>query len=260
VESAAKRINGERLVVLGWGRAILMQLAHPLVAQGVADHSTFREGRFTRFRRLHGTIQAMLALTFGSDEESAAAAAGINAIHDRVNGALAEGAGRFRAGTPYTATDPALLTWVQATLLDSLPLAYEAFVGPLPPGERDRFCAEASAAGWKLRIPVGSIPTSQAALEDYVGRMLGSGAIAVTRVARELAAEVVRPPGGALLWPWSTIVPLATVGWLPPPIREAYGLAWDDTHARRLARWCRWIRGARRLTPDLVTRWPAART
>ena len=202
----------------------------------------------------------MLALTFGSGEETAAAATGINAIHDRVHGVLVEGAGRFSAGTPYTATDPALLTWVQATLLDSLPLAYEALVGPLPPGERDRFCAEASEAGWRLRIPAGMVPASNATLEDYLGRMLGSGAIAVTGAARELARAVVEPPGGALLWPWSSIVPLAAIGWLPPPIREAYGFAWDARQARRLDRWCRRTRALRRLMPDRLARWSAART
>jgi uncharacterized protein (DUF2236 family) len=43
-----RRVNGERLVVLGWGRAILMQLAHPLVAAGVDAHSTFRATRRAR--------------------------------------------------------------------------------------------------------------------------------------------------------------------------------------------------------------------
>ena len=43
----AERINAERIVLAGWGRAILLQLAHPLVAQGVADHSSFsrQQGR-----------------------------------------------------------------------------------------------------------------------------------------------------------------------------------------------------------------------
>ena len=31
----AHRINAERLVLLGWSRAILLQMAHPLVAAGV---------------------------------------------------------------------------------------------------------------------------------------------------------------------------------------------------------------------------------
>lgn len=41
VTSITWRVNAERIVLLGWARAILLQLAHPLVAQGVADHSSF---------------------------------------------------------------------------------------------------------------------------------------------------------------------------------------------------------------------------
>ena len=51
--SVAERINGERLVVLGWGIAILLQVAHPLVAAGVAEHSSFTRHRFSRLGRLH---------------------------------------------------------------------------------------------------------------------------------------------------------------------------------------------------------------
>ena len=38
------RVNREAVVVLGWGRAILLQLAHPLVAAGVGAHSGFDAG------------------------------------------------------------------------------------------------------------------------------------------------------------------------------------------------------------------------
>ncbi len=37
------RVNQEAAVGLGLGRALLLQLAHPFVAQAVADHSTFQD-------------------------------------------------------------------------------------------------------------------------------------------------------------------------------------------------------------------------
>ena len=135
--TCAERVNGERLVILGWGRAILMQIAHPMVAAGVADHSTFRDKPASRYTRLHATIQSMLALTFGPPAERQAAIDRINGIHDRVNGTLKASAGRLRAGTRYSAADPALLLWVEATLRDSMPLAYETFVAPLGPDGRE---------------------------------------------------------------------------------------------------------------------------
>ena len=257
--TVTQRMNAERLVVLGWGRAILMQLAHPLVAQGVADHSDFRSTALSRVRRLHGTIKAMLALTFGDPAAAEAAAGRINAIHDRVHGHLAEDAGIWTAGTPYTATDPQLLTWVQATLLDSIPLAYDQMIAPLARADLDAYCAEASAASPRLRLAAGSVPSSRVELDAYLGRMLEGPTIAVTSAARELAREVIEPPGSYALWPVSSVARLASIGWLPPRIRTAYGFSWDDEDDRRLKAWCRRVRFVRRLTPDWLAQWPAAR-
>ena len=103
------------MLLAGWGRAILLQIAHPLVAQGVADHSGFASERWARVGRLKRTIGAMLALTFGTHEESTEAAAAINRIHDRVHGRLPQPAGAFASGFPYSAHDPALLAWVHVT-------------------------------------------------------------------------------------------------------------------------------------------------
>jgi len=211
-----ERVNGERLVLLVWGRAILMQLAHPLVAQGVADHSSFREATVTRLRRLHGTIKAMLDLTFGDADTKGATTDRINAIHDRVHGRLSEDAGRWKAGTPYSATDPALLTWVEATLLDSMPMAYQEFVAPLTPVEIDAYCHEVSMGSERLRIPAGMVPASRGALDVYLQQILDSDVLSVTSVAREVAHEVIEPPGARALWPATTVTRLVTArGYIP---------------------------------------------
>src|SRR5687767_748307 len=96
--SVTWKINREIVVLAGWGRAILLQFAHPLVAAGVADHSQFSGSMSSSIHRLRSTVGAMLALTFGDDEEAIAAAAGINAIHDRVAGTLQQPAGILPAG------------------------------------------------------------------------------------------------------------------------------------------------------------------
>ena len=50
--SISWEINREMIAVAGWGRAILMQLAHPLIAAGVYDHSSFRANPRTAVARL----------------------------------------------------------------------------------------------------------------------------------------------------------------------------------------------------------------
>src|ERR671923_1863751 len=92
--AVARRINGERLVLLGWSRAILMQLAHPLIAAGVTEHSTFKGTAAQAAMRAHQTVGAMLALTFGSDERRMQTPEPIPGIHRVGDGALRERVGR----------------------------------------------------------------------------------------------------------------------------------------------------------------------
>jgi uncharacterized protein (DUF2236 family) len=257
--SIARRINRERVVVLGWGRAILMQLAHPLVAAGVGDHSTFTTHRFARVGRLHATIRAMLALTFGDEKRVRDAAARINAIHDRVNGRLPEAAGRYPAGTTYTATDPELLRWVHATLLDSLPLAYELLVVPLSDEEKDAYCAESVAVGRLLRMPEEMLFTGLNDLRQYMGRMLEGPDIHVTPVARRLARQMLYPPLTDPTRPGAWLNRLLSIGLLPPSLRRSYRFGWTRAHQAALGAAVTALKAGRRLSPAFVREWPDAR-
>ncbi|MBI2185679.1 MAG: DUF2236 domain-containing protein [Acidobacteria bacterium] len=255
----SKRVNAERLAVLGWSRAILLQVAHPLVAAGVAEHSTFRRGSVTAVARLHHTIRAMLALTFGDAAARQAAVGGIRAIHRRVHGQLPVAAGMFPAGTPYSAEDPALVLWVHATLLESIPLIYEATVAPLEAGERDAYCAEAAEVAIDLGARAEEVPRTWAATLEYLARTYASGAIAVSEQARELAAAVLAPPFAWVVGPLARANRLVTVGLLPPPLRAQYGLDWDDRREAQLARTLRRLRRLRRALPRRLAWWPEAR-
>src|SRR5262249_47768825 len=126
----AWRLHQEVVLLAAWGRALLLQLAHPLVAQGVLDHTGLRAERWGLLLRLDRPVRAMLALTFGSAEEAEDAARAIRAVHKRVHGQLATAKGALPTRA-YSAEDPLLLTWVHATLLDSYLLTYELLVQPL---------------------------------------------------------------------------------------------------------------------------------
>ena len=258
-DSVAWQGNSEIALLLGWGRAILMQFAHPLVAAGVAEHSLFLREPKGRMRRLRHTLSAMLALTFGTGEEVARAGAGINAIHDRVHGCLSEGTPALPTGTPYSAHDPRLLTWVHATLLDSYFRVYELYVGPLTRAEKDGYCAEATGMGPVLGIPDGYLPANLADLDAYLSAMLASGEIVVTDTARRLAETVVWPPAPWVMRPILGLMRLPTIGLLPPTLREAYGFPWDDRSEAALRRSARLVRGVLPLVPPAARYWPAAR-
>ena len=246
-DSITWKINREMIVVAGWGRGILLQLAHPSVAAGVHQHSSFRGSLRSSFRRLHSTVGAMLSLTFGDTEQMITAAARINAIHDRVR------------GEAYSAHDPDLQRWVHATLLDSIPLTYELLVGPLTLPERDRYCSEAAIMEPLLGMAAGWLPRDAAQLDIYMREMLAGGGIVVTDTSRALARAVLYPPRWYVAWPAFRAMQLLTIGSLPASIRRAYGFEWRARDVRAFARWTGVLRTSLRLLPPLAREWPAAR-
>jgi len=253
------RLHGEVVLLAGWGRAILLQLAHPLVARGVAEHSGFLGERRGRLARLHRTLSAMLTLTFGAPEEAERVARGINAIHDRVHGHIDGAPDACGRGPRYSAHDPALLAWVHATLVDSLLRAYELFVAPLTAAERDRYCAESSRIEPLLGIPAGMLPRTADQLASYIDGMLAGGEIVVTESARVLGREVVNPSGFGIGRPLLALARLPAVGLLPPAIRQAYGFAWTDRRERALVVLGAISRRVVPLLPSALRYWPVAR-
>ena len=254
----ARRVNAEVVVVLGWGRAILMQVAHPLIAAGVAEHSDFGEGATGYLRRSYRTINAMLELTFGSSEVVKARADAINQIHQRVHGQLADEGTALPHGTAYSATDPSLLQWVHATLIETQLSCYQLFVGDLSQSERNAYCAEAAQVGPLLGIPEGLLPAPEDDLRKYLDSMLSSGVIEVTDTARRLASALLKPPGfflKVMLAPGR----LTTAALLPKSLRDAYRLPWGPAHQRRFTWLLRGSQVVRPLTPRLLREWPAAR-
>jgi uncharacterized protein (DUF2236 family) len=253
-ESITWKINREVIVIAGWGRAILLQLAHPAVAAGVHDHSSFRGSLLSSFRRLQSTVGAMLSLTFGDTEQMITAAARINAIHDRVRGRVREG-----AVDAYSAHDPQLQRWVHATMLESIPLTYELLAGPLTVRERDRYCSEAAIMEPLLGMPAGWLPRDAAQLDTYMREMLAGGSIVVTDTSRALAGAVLYPPRWYMAWPAFRAMQLLAIGSLPPSIRQAYGFEWRARDVRAFERWTALLRTSLRLLPPLAREWPIAR-
>ncbi len=201
----------------------------------------------------------MQQLCFGSERQVVAAAARINAIHDGVHGQLPERAGIFAAGTPYSAHDPALLTWVHATLLDLNLRVYELLVTPLSVGEKDRYCLEASAIEGHFGIPEGRLPRSVSELRRYMDTMFASGEISVTDIARTLARAIVYPQVSPVAAPAISVMRLTTIGLLPPSIRADYGLPWSARCETLLRGSAAVIRTLLPLAPSVFRHWPAAR-
>jgi uncharacterized protein (DUF2236 family) len=239
----AWRLNREAMLLLGAGpRALLLQLAHPLVAEGVAQHSDFRADPWAR---LAATLRSYLRIVYGTTDAARGEIRRLNGLHRSIAGPVSDPAARARHGARYAARDPELSLWVHATLVDSTIAAYDAWIEPLSPDRRAAFYAETLPVGRAFGIPPSLLPPDVEAFDDYLAAMLAPGGpIEVGDLARELGGVVLAPPLGpalaALGGPRPTIAPLLdalpaaayrwilwpSVGLLPPPIRAAYGLRW----------------------------------
>ncbi len=239
--SITRRINRENVLLLGGGRALLMQLAHPKVASGVDEHSDFRTQPVRRLRR---TIRMTMAIVFGDRETALAAARAVNQTHGRVR------------GKDYRALDPDLLLWVHATLVDSALVTYEAFVKRLMPRERDEFYQESKVLGGLLGIPDDRFPPRFGDFQEYAEAMVSSGEVRVTPLARELGALVLRPRLRLLPGPAMIPFEIVTTGLLPPPLRDQYGLKWSSPQERLYRLFALAIPRLVAVTPPVLRVWP----
>ena len=178
------------------GPPILLQLARSPSWRPASRPQRLRRGGAGLRPGMRRTIGAMLSLTFGTEAEVGETAGRINAIHRRVHGRLDCDVGGYAAGTPYDATDPALLTWVHATLLDSQLRTYALLVGPLAPGEEDRYCAEAAQVGPLLGVSASELPHTRDRLDGYLDRMQREDRLAVGAGARRSRTPARARGGG----------------------------------------------------------------
>jgi uncharacterized protein (DUF2236 family) len=232
-DAIVRRVAGEGVLLLGGGRALLMQLAHPSVAEGVASHSDFRSDPFSRLRR---TLEASYTMVFGTLDEAERTAAAIRAVHDRV------------AGPGYRANDPALVLWVHATLVDTAVTVYERFVAPLSADERAEYYEQSMVQAELLGCPVTEQPPTWPAFVDYVRTTVA--ALVVSDTARSLARDVLHPRAPWVAAPVFELARQLTAGLLPRPLRDQYGLTWD--RPRKLA-----LLGAAAASRQVLPRIPA---
>jgi uncharacterized protein (DUF2236 family) len=135
---------------IGGVAAVILELAEPGVRDGVWEHSSFRTDALTRLRR---TGLAAMMSVYGPHSRAETMIAGVVRAHGRVAGTTSEGA-------PYSANDPVLLDWVQATASYGFIRAYHTYVERLSYRERDSALAEGAAVA-RLYGAVGA-PSSEA--------------------------------------------------------------------------------------------------
>ena len=247
-DSVAWRVDREVVVLAGGSGALLMQAAHPAVAAGVVEHSTYETDPFGRLRR---TLVSSFDVVFGTRSRADAAIRRVNAVHGSVGGTTS-------GGRAYSARDPEALLWVHATLIDTALRVYSRFVRPLSPDDERAYLLEASEVAERLGVPPGDLPADVAELRAWMAAMIHDGSVRVTPEARRIAETVLHPPGPVprVVWDAAHLISIAT---LPDPLRRQYGIGWSEARERGIERLASVSRRLLPLVPPPLRYVPQAR-
>jgi uncharacterized protein (DUF2236 family) len=222
-DSVAWRVSGDLSSPIAGLRSLLVQALHPLAMAGVDQHSDWRADPVGR---LAATSSYIATLLYGERAVAERAAAWVRTIHERVQGLDPE------TGQSYAASDPALLLWVHAALVDSGIAACALFGTELSAAEADQYVAEMTAAAVIIGIPEHLVPSDAADLAGYLESVRPE--LLRSAAARESMAYLLDPPGldEEVAEIWQDIREAAVMS-LPDWARQLYGYSAPPLTAAR---------------------------
>jgi uncharacterized protein (DUF2236 family) len=221
------RRAGDARLMVGAGYALLLQVAHPVVGAGVAEHSNFREDPWGRLVR---TLDYTNTLVYGEPEEAVQMGRWVRNMHKRIKGVDSQ-------GRRYHALDPEAYPWVHATLADAIVGGHARFGCPMNRAEVNDFYSEWLGLGRLLGVRERDLPGDWPGFRRYFDRMVAER-LEFTETVRDVLASLAEPksppnlplPDGAwraARFPAARLSALATIGMLPPVLRERFGLKWS---------------------------------
>ncbi|KAF2810251.1 uncharacterized protein BDZ99DRAFT_563097 [Mytilinidion resinicola] len=203
-----RNIVSEAILLAGGGVAILLQIANPGVGAGVNEHSNFV---YRPIDRLRTTMTFVYCMAFGTPEEKKTIINMVHRAHDPVK------------GDGYTAHDVELQLWVAATLYAAGVDIYEKTYGKLNYATSKAVYNQYAMLASSLRVPPEMCSKTQKDFWEYWDRSLTS--FTISAHAKNVANDLLFNNRG-LLWVRANLplVRLFTAEWLPPNLRDAYGL------------------------------------
>jgi len=203
-------------VILGSYNALLLQIIHPAVAEGVSRFSKFNTDYLGRAER---TITGMIKIYFGDVRTALASAAKLHHIHNRIRGTITVQKDNKEFQTNYCASDPQHLLWVQATLVQTSLIAYEKINGRLSAEEKNLFYEESKKVALLMGIPLSAYPRDYLSFLKYYKSMIAGDFLRVDATTHSLAKAIFKPP----YFP-AYFAKLLAAGFLPTHYRKAFKL------------------------------------
>ena len=252
-----RALSDWRILLCG-GRSLLLQVAHPVVAAAVSQHSNFT---VDPWKRLMGTLELYFGgVIFGWP--AGAAAARLRSMHEWISGVDA-------LGRRYRALEPTVFHWVHATLVDGTAALLEHFGTPLRGSELTRFYDEMREVGRLCGLRDREMPPNWENFREYFDEMVRTE-LEDTGVVREVLAMLANAPRPSslpvpgLLWRWCLwpsaghLVWLCSIGLLPFLLRERLEIPWTRVQELELRVHAAFIRRAVPLLPERVRMHPWA--
>lgn len=238
-----RELAKEPIFLLGGQYAILIQFAHPGLAQGSLEHSDFA-GRI--LNRLKTTTRFLVACVYGTDEEKAAIMGVIHRKH-----ATVKGGGEDPKFTPYFADDPELHKWTAATLFMSLVVVHKAIFGEVPLAKQEQLFRETAIYATSLRMPPEMWPKT---LDDFwVYWNDGIANLPITPWAKTLCNQLMYPKYMPLFLHASMpLARLLTFHWLPERLRNEYGFPETKMKRHAYGFWIWYIRIVYKAIPKKI--------
>ena len=209
-ESITWKIMGDVSSFIGGIRALLIQAAHPEVAAGVANHSTYRDDPLGRLSR---TASYVTATAFGAMPEVEKSIKMVSSAHRPVVGTSSR-------GEKYSAGNPEMAAWVHNALIDSFLVSYQNF-GPflLKNEEADSYVYEQTNLGNLMKA--SPLPETAASLSCWLSENPKVGS---SKEGAEAVSFLKKPP-----LPFFTLVAYkilfnAAVATMPKELRAAIGV------------------------------------
>jgi uncharacterized protein (DUF2236 family) len=237
VSAAVMRFASDGMLVLGGARAILLQVADPVIAAGVARHSDFAH---RPLERLRNTLTFAYAVVLGTPDDTARVVAHVGRAHVPVN----------------RAEDADLQLWVAATLYETAALVHDVVYRAPDDGLTGEVYRDYARLGTSLQMPASHWPRDRAAFDEYFAERLGT--LEVGDDARQIAHDLFAPVTAPLwLRAGLPLARLLTIDLLPDALREAYGFEFGEARRRRARTAWAVIRVLARVMPRRLRSWPS---
>jgi len=150
-----------------------MQLCRPHVAQGVNDHSQFRE---YPLKRAINTLVALRAIVFSPTSDANAVLDRLRKKHDGFAGTIKAETSSYHAGGHYDAGDQTSKLWVMASLADTVYSMYAQLFGPLPAADAEMLWRDWRKFGSLFHVADDIMPRTYVEFRRYMDDMVdGTG-------------------------------------------------------------------------------------